>query len=166
MDHTPKKVFILENNEYIEITFQELYQRRQNDSSFRERKFLFEDGFLMEVREHEYVSFRKEKRRQRYHKEQAAKNNDVSLDNLPEEELASLSVTSEQDISDIVEQRIMHKNLAEALSMLPEDDQLLIYRYYFSNIPENRLAELYDVTQQTISWRIKRIQEQLKKILG
>ena len=65
MDHTPKKVFILENGEYIEITFQELYQRRQNDSNFRERKFLLEDGFLMEVREHEYVSFRKEKRRQR-----------------------------------------------------------------------------------------------------
>lgn len=29
VDHTPKKVFILKNDEYIEITFQELYEMRK-----------------------------------------------------------------------------------------------------------------------------------------
>ena len=105
MDHTPKKVFILKDEEYIEITFQELYEMRKNDSSFRERKFLFEDGFLMEARPKEYEAIRKEKRRQRYQKERAAKNNDVSLETLPEEDLAALSITAEQDVSEVIEKK-------------------------------------------------------------
>lgn len=68
MNHTPKKVFVLKVDEYIEITFQELYEMRKNDSSFRERKFLFEDGFLMEARPQEYMAIKSEKRRQRYQK--------------------------------------------------------------------------------------------------
>ena len=157
MDHTPKKVFILENGEYIEITFQELYQRRQNDSSFRERKFLFEDGFLMEARPKEYEAIRKEKRRQRYQKERAAKNNDISLDTLPEEDLAALSIAAEQDVSEVIEKKIMNNALAKALIRLPKKDQLLIYQHHFANISEIELAKMYGISQQAISRRIGRI---------
>ncbi len=165
MDHTPKKVFILENGEYIEITFQELYQRRQNDSSFRERKFLFEDGFLMEVREHEYVSFKKEKRRQRYHKEQAARNNDVSLESLTEETLASLSCDPDHEVSKVVERKIMSDALGKALMRLPEKDQLLIYQYHFADISMTDLAKMYGVSQQAISRHIGRIYLKLKVMI-
>ena len=165
MDHTPKKVFILENGEYIEITFQDLYQRRQNDSSFRDRKFLFEDGFLMEVREHEYVSFRKEKRRQRYHKEQAAKNNDVSLESLTEETLASLSCDPEYEVSKVVEKKIMSDALAQALMRLPEKDQLLIYQHHFAGISQSDLAKMYGVSHQAINKRIIGIYQKLKVMI-
>lgn len=165
MDHTPKKVFILENGEYIEITFQELYQRRQNDSSFRERKFLFEDGFLMEVREHEYVSFRKEKRRQRYHKEQAAKNNDISLESLTDETLASLSCDPDHEVSKVVERKIMSDALAKALMRLPEKDQLLIYQHHFAGISQSDLAKMYGVSHQAINKRITGIYQRLKVMI-
>lgn len=165
MDHMPKKVFILENGEYIEITFQELYQRRQNDSSFRERKFLFEDGFLMEVREHEYVSFRKEKRRQRYHTEQAAKNNDVSLESLTEETLASLSCDPDHEVSKVVERKIMSDALGKALMRLPEKDQLLIYQHHFAGISQSDLAKIYGVSHQAINKRIAGIYQRLKVMI-
>ena len=155
----------MENGEYIEISFQELYQRRQNDSSFRERKFLFEDGFLMEVREHEYVSFRKEKRRQRYHKEQAAKNNDVSLESLTEETLASLSCDPEHEVSKVVERKIMSEALAKALMRLPEKDQLLIYQHHFAGISQSDLAKMYGVSHQAINKRITGIYQRLKVMI-
>ncbi len=161
MDHTPKKVFILENGEYIEITFQELYQRRQNDSSFRERKFLFEDGFLMEARPQEYMAIKSEKRRQRYQNELCSKN-DVSLDNLPEETLATLAIDPEQDVSKVVEKKIMNEVLTKALMQLSKTDQLLIYQHHFAEIPTTELAKVYGVSQQAISRRLGRIYSRLK----
>ena len=165
MDHTPKKVFILKDDEYIEITFQELYEMRKNDSSFRERKFLFEDGFLMEARPKEYEAIRKEKRRQRYQKERAAKNNDVSLETLPEEYLAALSITAEQDVSEVIEKKIMNDTLAKALIRLPKKDQLLIYQHHFADISVTELARMYGVSQQAISQRIRRIYLKLKVMI-
>lgn len=165
MDHTPKKVFILKDDEYIEITFQELYEMRKNDSSFRERKFLFEDGFLMEARPQEYEVIRKEKRRQRYQKERAAKNNDISLDSLHEEDLAALSITAEQDVSEVIEKKIMNDALAKALIRLPEKDQLLIYLHHFTNISETELAKMYGISQQAISRRFRRIYLKLKVMI-
>lgn len=164
MDHTPKKVFILKDEEYIEITFQELYEMRKNDSSFRERKFLFEDGFLMEARPQEYMAIKSEKRRQRYQKELSSKN-DVSLDNLPEETLATLSIDPEQDVSKVVEKKIMNEALSKALLRLPEKDQLLIYQYHFAGISMSELAKMYGVSRQIISRRIKRVYLKLKVMI-
>lgn len=161
MDHTPKKVFILKDEEYIEITFQELYEMRKNDNSFRERKFLFEDGFLMEARPQEYMAIKSEKRRQRYQKELASKN-DVSLDNLPEETLATLSIDPEQDVSKVVEKKIMKEVLTKALMQLSKTDQLLIYQHHFAEIPTTELAKVYGVSQQAISRRLGRIYSRLK----
>ena len=133
-------------------------------SSFRERKFLLEDGFLMEARPQEYMAIKSEKRRQRYQKELASKN-DVSLDNLPEETLATLSIDPEQDVSKVVEKKIMNEALSKALLRLPEKDQLLIYQYHFAGISMSELAKMYGVSRQIISRRIKRVYLKLKVMI-
>ena len=161
MDHTPKKVFILKDDEYVEITFQELYEMRKNDSSFRDRKFLFEDGFLMEARPDEYKAMKSEKRRQRYQRELALKNH-VSLDDLPEETLNTILTDPEQDVSEVVEKRIMNEALSKALTRLPEMDQLLIYQHHFADIPTTELAKMYGVSQQAISRHLGRIYLKLR----
>lgn len=91
--------------------------------------------------------------------------NDVSLDNLPEETLATLSIDPEQDVSKVVEKKIMNEALSKALLRLPEKDQLLIYQYHFSGISMSELSRMYGVSRQIISRRIKRVYLKLKVMI-
>lgn len=49
MKYAPKKVFILENGLYKEITYSELKQLEQADKSYMDKFFLPLHGMLMEV---------------------------------------------------------------------------------------------------------------------
>ncbi len=64
--YAPKKVFILKNNEYIEITYEELCHREENDPSYKDKLFLPLYGMIMEVTESTYIEFYKLQRRQKY----------------------------------------------------------------------------------------------------
>lgn len=89
----------------------------------------------------------------------------MSLDNLPEETLATLSIDPEQDVSKVVEKKIMNEALSKALLRLPEKDQLLIYQYHFSGISMSELSRMYGVSRQIISRRIKRVYLKLKVMI-
>ena len=86
----------------------------------------------------------------------------MSLDNLPEETLATLSIDPEQDVSKVVEKKIMNEVLTKALMQLSKTDQLLIYQHHFAEIPTTELAKVYGVSQQAISRRLARIYSRLK----
>ena len=53
MKYTPKKVFILEDGKYIEMPYEEFNRRKQEDESYREKRFLSLHGMLMEVTKEE-----------------------------------------------------------------------------------------------------------------
>lgn len=166
MKYPPKKVFILENGEYLEISFEELRWRTEHDITYKNRLFLPLHGMLMEMTQEDYNEFYKADRRQRYQNEVSMNNGDVSFDTLPDDVFADPTRDDSADVSSIVEKRIMSRMLKNAIATLPEEDQLLIYQHYYSGISERKLAELYGVTQQTISWRIGQIRARLKKTLG
>lgn len=166
MKYPPKKVFILENGEYFEISFEELRWRTEHDITYKNRLFLPLHGMLMEVTQEDYNEFYKADRRQRYQNEVSMNNGDISFDTLPDDVFADPTRDDSADVSSIVEKRIMSRMLNNAIATLSEEDQLLIYRHYYSGISERELAELYGVTQQTISWRIGQIRARLKKTLG
>lgn len=63
---TPGKVFILKNNEYIEITLQEHEVLKETMPGYLDKKFVFLHDCLMEVSEDFYVDFYRDKRRQKY----------------------------------------------------------------------------------------------------
>ena len=48
---------------------------------------------------------------------------------------------------------------------LTDEEQLLIYRYHYADIPGTELAEIYGVSQQAISKRITKIRVKLKNLL-
>ena len=48
---------------------------------------------------------------------------------------------------------------------LTDEEQLLIYRHYYADIPGTELAEIYGVSQQAISKRIAKIRVKLKNLL-
>lgn len=68
----PRKVYILKNNEYIEITLQEHEALQKTMPGYLDKKFVFLHDCLMEVSESFYLDFYKDKRRQKYLDECAA----------------------------------------------------------------------------------------------
>lgn len=76
--YAPKKVFILENNEYIEITYEELCRREESNPSYKDKRFLPLYGMIMEVDEAIYIEFYQMQRRQKYIDERSKDNKDIS----------------------------------------------------------------------------------------
>ena len=167
MKYAPKKVFILEKNEYVEITYEELCHREATDKSYEDKLFLPLHGMLMEVTEDVYADFYRDKRRQQYITARAIANGDLSYDALNTDEFNgdNILVDPDENVAEQVAQKMLIEKLHRVLPLLSEDEQLLIHRHYFEDIPETELAEIYGITQQGISKRIKKIREKLKKLL-
>ena len=55
--YAPRKVFILENGEYVELTYEEFESRKANDPTYEDRYFIPVQGFLMEVSKEHYRGF-------------------------------------------------------------------------------------------------------------
>lgn len=88
MKKDPKKVFILENGSYIEITYDQLCQIRNTDETYKDKhRFIYLYGILMEVTENDYKAFYKARRRQKYLKERSMENNDISIDMFEDNEI-------------------------------------------------------------------------------
>ena len=66
MSYAPKKVFILENGKYVEITNEEHQHRKNQDREYRERYFIPVQGCLMEVIYEEYKDFYQNQEHQKY----------------------------------------------------------------------------------------------------
>ena len=167
MKYAPKKVFILENNEYVEITYEELCHREATDKSYEDKLFLPLHGMLMEVTEDVYADFYRDQRRQQYITARAIANGDLSYDALNTDEFNgdNILVDPDENVAEQVAQKMMIEKLRRVLPLLSEEEKLLIHRHYFEDIPETELAEIYGITQQGISKRIKKIREKLKKLL-
>ena len=166
MKKTPKKVFIHENGEYVEITYEELCRRLETNQTYADRKFLSLHGMLMEVTDEDYQLFYQDLEQQRYLCRRSAIKGDVSIDGPLPEELSPFLIDPASDVAEMVEDKMMVETLKTAIGALRREDQRLIFQYFHAGMTEESLAELYGVTQQTISYRLARICRSLKKILG
>ena len=168
MKYAPKKVFILEDGSYKEITYAELCCLTKNESAlYADKLFIPLHGMLMEVTEDTYKDFYKDKRRQKYLYEQSEENGDISYDMLTTDEFngADILIDNSIDVAAQVENKIMSDKLKQAILMMTEDEQLLIYRHYYAGISETELAFLYGISQQAVSKRIGKIRAKLKKLI-
>ena len=55
--YAPRKVFVLENGEYIEISYEELCRREEIDPSYKDKLFVPMHGMIMEVTRAQYDDF-------------------------------------------------------------------------------------------------------------
>ena len=157
----PKKVFIIADGGYREITPVEHEFRKKTDAGYREKKFIGLHSMIMEVSEKEYIEFYRNKRRQKYLDEQRRDNGDVSYDALNSDEL----MAELPDVCDtLVHQQLLDK-LRQAVDTLPEDEKALIAQHFYDEVPQTELAECYGVSQQAISKKIAKIRAKLKNLL-
>ena len=59
----------------------------------------------------------------------------------------------------------MAEKLRSVLLLLSEDEQLLVRRHYYEEIPETELAKIYGISQQAISKRMLKIRAKLKNLI-
>ena len=147
----PKKVFIIADGGYREITPVEHEFRKETDAGYREKKFIGLHSMIMEVSEKEYIEFYRSKRRQKYLDEQRRDNGDVSYDALNSDEFngEEILIAGLPDVCDT----LVHQQLLDKL------------RQAVDALPETELAERYGVSQQAISKKIAKIRAKLKKLL-
>ena len=63
MKYTPKKVFILDNGCYVDLSYEEFCLRKEKESLYLDKFFIPLHGMLMEVTEEQYKEFYRQKRR-------------------------------------------------------------------------------------------------------
>ena len=166
MKYAPKKVFIKENDVYIEITNEEHEARKATDKQYAKRWFVPMHGMLMEVEEEFYKDFYRQKERDDY-LSWRAKNKDISYNDYDTEECSGedMLIDPDDDVATQVTDKLMLEKLCSVLPLLPEDEYKLIHEHYFLGISQVELSALYGRNQSNISRKIARILEKLKNFL-
>ena len=164
--YAPRKVFILENGEYIEISYEELCRREENDPSYKDKFFIPLHGMIMEVDETAYRDFYKAKDRDEY-LTWRTRHKDISYSQFDDDECSGedLLVDLNAEITDAVIWKITVDKLRLIISMLPEDEQELIHALFFRGLSERKWSEECGIPQRTINDRKHRILAKLKKML-
>ena len=167
MKYTPKKVYVKENDNFIEITNEEHESRKATDEQYAERWFVPLQGCLLEVDEQFYIEYYKEYERNRYLAALDRKNRILSIEafDTEDENGVDFIVDEDEDVEKQVTDKLMAEKLRSVLLLLSEDEQLLIQRHYYENIPETELAKIYGVTQQAISKKMVKIRAKLKNLI-
>lgn len=163
--YAPKKVFVLENNEYIEISYEELCERTKLNKEYVSKLFLPLHGMLMEVTENVYREFYREERRQKYLDYLAEENNVLSYDKLTNDEFNGADVVIDQSmpVEEIVEAKIMQEKLKACLHHLDDDERSLIEALFFKGLSERQWSSISGVSQPTIHRQKQRIISKIKK---
>ncbi|WP_322203552.1 sigma factor-like helix-turn-helix DNA-binding protein [Acutalibacter intestini] len=162
MKYPPRKVFVLKDGVYEELTYAQFNQKK---TCYAGRQFIPLHGMLMEVSESDYKAFYKDKRRQKYLDERSAKNGDFSYDMLTTDEFngEDILVDMASDTAGDVEKKIMLDNLRLEFKRLSEDEQKILYLIYSQQLSERAVAERFHVSQNAIHRRKVQILAKLRK---
>ena len=122
MEYTPKKVFVLEGETYLELSYTEF---RQRAVTYQGRRFIPLHGMLMEVTEETYRDFYKSGRRQKYIDERSVGNGDFSYDMLTTDDFNGEDILADESepLDEQVIRKIMTDKLKFALPLLTEDER-------------------------------------------
>lgn len=164
MEYTPKKVFVLEGKTYLELSYAEF---RQQASTYQGRRFLPLHGMLMEVSEDAYKAFYKDKRRQKYLNERSDDNGDFSYDMLTTDEFNGEDILVDEvaDTAGEAERNLLLDKLRTALVELTEEERTLLVQYYSERMSECELSDIYEISQQAVSKRVRKILAKLKNLM-
>ena len=166
-DFAKSKCFIRTGSGYEEITYGELLRREETDPSYKSRRFLPLHGMLMEVTAEQYEDFYRDRRRQKYLYERSKENRDISIDMLTTEQFngADILVSDGMDIEEQVTRKILLDKLHICLSLLTEEEQVLVWALFFESKTEREWSAETGIPQKTINDRKRRILGKLKKLL-
>ena len=166
-EFTPRKVFILHNGEYLEISLEEHIARREADEDYQQRKFIALHGMIMEVSPKDYIAFYRARRRQKYLTESAVERGDISYDALTTDDFNGENVLVDpgEDIAEVLAWKATLDKLRLIVSTLPVDEKELIIAHFYENKKQTEIAEQLGISQQAVSKRILKICAKIKNLI-
>lgn len=164
MKYAPKKVFVLEDETYLELSYAQFHQQAD---AYQGRRFLPLHGMLMEVPEDAYKAFYREQRRQKYLSERSNDNGDFSYDMLTTDEFngEDILVDALLDTSGQAEKNILLDKLKKVLCELPDNERQLIDALFTQGLSEREWSAQTGIPQKTINDRKNRLLTKLRKLL-
>ena len=164
MKYPPRKVFVLEDGMYVELSYAQFSQKKECCAS---RRFIPLHGMLMEVSESDYKAFYKDKRRQKYLDERSAKNGDFSYDMLTTDEFngEDILVDAVADTQGEAEKNLLLDKLRQGIDSLSGYEQQLLHQLFSQRLSERTIADMYGVSQVAIHKQKARALAKLKKLL-
>ncbi len=162
------RCFILAPDGYEEIRYAELVERRLQDPAYTHRRFIPLHGMLMEVGEAEYRRFYRDRRRQKYIAEEAAKNGEVSYHAFGNGELSGESIIADMSLSvdDAVSHKLMLEDMIRCFRQLDDTDRKLLTALYSDGRSERGLAKELGITHQAINKRQQKALAKLRCLMG
>ena len=145
MKKEPKAVYIIENGEYTELTYEEFCRREQICPLYAEKLFLPLYGSLMEVSKKDYEEYYRQRNRQSYIDRRASRNGDVSYNAL---------TTDEFNGEDILIDFLLYKSLMRfyflcfRTSMNPFREFCVAYNIY----PKNQNQTFHHYKTKSFYW--------------
>lgn len=162
------KCFIkLNKNEYEEITYKELIERRKNLKEYRDKRFIKLDNVLLEVSKDEYRKIDLEDQREKYVGRLKNKYRTISLDKVYADNytLKDVIPDSEEDLADKIQRKIEIEKIQRALLMLSDKEYKLIKVLFFDQNTLRESAQILGKHWTTIEEDRDRILAKLKKII-
>ena len=153
---------------YEEITHQELESRIESDNLYKDKKFLYIHGMLLEVSESEYKDYYAEIERNRYCKKVLQKLQTISLEELnTDDDIDDKQVIADesQDIEDKLERKIEIEQLKKVLLELDTNEYEMIKELFFKEKTVRSYAEEMGIPYATVQYRKKKILKKLKNFL-
>lgn len=167
MKYAPRKVFIKENGEYKELTYEEFSRMEKTDESYAGKKFLPIQGCILEVDEETYKSIYKEQERNRYvqklEMENIAYQSESSLDN--EWVMYGINVLDEEFENRMID-RVLASKLLCAIEQLNNEEQVIVDMIYGKGMSQRKVANALGTTQSTIAYRVQRILDKLRFLMN
>ena len=163
MSYAPKKVFILENGKYVEISYEEHSKRKTNDPEYGEKYFILVDDILMEVSYENYKSYHQYNEHEKYVTKRDKKKGVMVVPDIPGLWQVKVDINSLNEDEQKAVQRLIRK-IFQVLSYLGRKDREIIRAIYVERLTEKQLAERQGVRQQTIHMKKQRILKELKSI--
>lgn len=163
------KCFIkVENGIFEEISYKELINRRNRIEEYKDKKFIYIHGMLMEVSEEEYIDYYQEIERNRYAKRVIRKLRPLSIEEMKEtidfrdkEVIEDCRVNTEDE----VERKLEIEQLKNALLQLTEKEYKIIKALFYKEDTVREYAKKIGIPFTTIQSQKQKILEKLKKLL-
>ena len=155
----PKKVYIKENNVYVELSYTNFCLRRQANQSYMDKLFIPVQGCLLEVVREQYADFYKDKERWRYLKKLDTNHSLLSLEGFTDSEgnVLDFIIDETVDVAETVVRAVMVDRLKVALPLLSDGEQALIQAIFFEELSEREVGLRLGITQSVVNKRKAKI---------
>lgn len=168
MDDNAKCFIKIKKGYYEEITYKELNKRRNEDDTYKNKKFIPIQKMLIEVSKEEYQDFYREIERRKYIKKKSKDFLFISIDEIDEDmEIREKNLLADEktNVDLDAERKIEIEQLKNALLQLDDEEYKIIKALFYDEKSLRDYAQIIGVSYGTVLYRRNQIIKKLKKIL-